>query len=182
MKLTTLIHRLDELDKLNVRVLSKHDLQKLIPGQNPKTLEQSINRALHEQVLVRAARAYYVHAAAVRRAPGRILEELAQAMRPGELSYLSLESMLSEYGLISQIPLGALTVMTTGRSGTLETPFGTIEYTHTQRPMRSLLARTQAVKGRPLRLATPNTAVQDLMRVGRNTDMLDQDAINDLKD
>ncbi len=34
----------------------------------------------------------------------------------GEYNYVSLESMLSEYGLISQIPIDRLTVMTTGRN------------------------------------------------------------------
>ena len=54
-------------------------------------------------------------------------------MRRGEYSYISLETMLSEYGAISQVPIDRLTVMTTGRKGEYETPFGVIEFTHTKR-------------------------------------------------
>lgn len=35
----------------------------------------------------------------------------------GEYNYISLESALSEYGIISQIPIDRLTIMTTGRKG-----------------------------------------------------------------
>ncbi len=41
-----------------------------------------------------------------------------------------LESALSEYGVISQIPIDRLTIMTTGRKGHYKTPYGTIEFTH----------------------------------------------------
>jgi len=46
---------------------------------------------------------------------------------------------LSEYGVISQIPLDRLTVMTTGRKGIYKTIYGTIEFTHTKRSVENIL-------------------------------------------
>ncbi|PHM28446.1 hypothetical protein [Xenorhabdus budapestensis] len=66
-------------------------------------------------------------------------KDLAKAMRRGEYNYVSLESALSEYGAISQIPIDRLTVMTTGRKGTYKTPFGIIEFTHTKRSAPNII-------------------------------------------
>ena len=86
---------------------------------------------------------------------------------------------MSEYGAISQIPINTMTVMTTGRSGVHKTPYGTIEFTHTKRARAEILMRTLAPKGRPLRIATRSAAVRDLMRVGRNVNMIIHDAPED---
>jgi len=100
-------------------------------------------------------------------------EEIAKALRPGQLSYLSLESILSEYGVISRIPVSRMTVMTTGASGLIEAPYGEIEFTHTKRSVAEIIKRTLMPKGRPLRIATLEAAVRDLLRVGRNVNMMD---------
>ncbi len=51
---------------------------------------------------------------------GNTIEYVAKSLRRGEYNYISLESALSKYGVISQIPIDRLTVMTTGRKGTLK--------------------------------------------------------------
>lgn len=63
--------------------------------------------------------------------------------------------------------------MTTGANGVYDTPYGTIEFTHTKRRPAEIIQRTVAVKGRPLRLATKAAAVKDLVRAGRNVNMID---------
>lgn len=67
--------------------------------------------------------------------------------------------------------------MTTGRSGEFKTPLGTIEFTHTKRNPINILENTSLV-GRPLRLATKQTAYRDLKRVGRNTHLVNDDALH----
>jgi hypothetical protein len=69
--------------------------------------------------------------------------------------------------------------MTTGKSGTIETPYGTIEFTHTKRRAVEIIKRTLFAKGRPLRIATKQAAVRDLLRVGRNANMIDQKELDD---
>jgi predicted transcriptional regulator of viral defense system len=128
-------------------------------------------------LLQRVARGLYVNPAASSKNRW-IGEEIAKALRPGQLSYLSLESILSEYGVISQIPVSRMTVMTTGASGLIEAPYGEIEFTHTKRSVAEIIKRTLMPKGRPLRMATQEAAVRDLLRVGRNVNMMDLSALD----
>lgn len=173
MKRMDLFKRLEALERRNVFVLSKKDIEKLFPEEDEKAMEKSLQRMVKDGLLVKAARGIYVNASAASRNGGRLIEEVAKALRPGRFCYVSLESMLSEYGVISQIPVSRLTVMTTGASGVHETPYGVIEFTHTKRSVPDVLDRTVFIKDRPLRIARKRAAVQDLLRIGRNTDMID---------
>lgn len=107
------------------------------------------------------------------------IEHIAKALRPGEYNYVSLESILSEYGAISQIPLDRITIMTTGRKGVYKTPYGTIEYTHTKRDWSDILKEIKTVEKRPLRIASKKIAWRDLKRVGRNTNMVNLGELNE---
>lgn len=179
MKRMDLIGRLVELERRGLFVLTKRDIEKLFPDEEKKSLEKSLQRMVKDGLLVKAARGVYVNPSAATRNPGWIIEEVAKALRPGKLCYVSLESMLCEHGVISQIPMSHLTVMTTGASGTHATPYGVIEFTHTKRSATEVLSRTVFVKGRPLRIAKKRAAVQDLLRVGRNTDMIDHEELSE---
>jgi len=169
-----LIKKLAELDRYGVHVLARRDIEKLFPDEGAKAMEKSLQRMVKDGLLLRAAKGIYVNPAASSKNRW-IAEEVAKALRPGCLSYVSLESILSEYGAISQIPIDRITVMTTGRSGVHKTAFGIIEFTHTKRTRSEILDRTLAPKGRPLRIATRSAAIRDLFRVGRNTNMLVED-------
>ncbi len=166
-----LIRRLAELDRRGIHVLARRDIEKLFPDEGEKAMEKSLQRMVSDGLLQRVAKGLYVNPAASSKNRW-IAEEIAKALRPGCLSYVSLESILSEYGAISQIPIDRITVMTTGRSGLHKTPFGTIEFTHTKRTRSEILGRTLAPKGRPLRIATRSAAVRDLLRSGRNANMI----------
>ncbi|MEI7426804.1 MAG: hypothetical protein WCK68_02255 [Betaproteobacteria bacterium] len=180
MKHMELINSLTALERLGVYVLTKKDVEKLFPQEGEKSMEKSLQRMVKDGLLIRAARGIYVNALAVARKPSWILEDVAKALRPGNLSYVSLESILSEYGVISQIPLSRITLMTTGAKGVHETPFGTIEFTHTKRTIPDILERTIFIKDRPLRIAKKHAAVTDLLRVGRNTDMIDYEELEEV--
>lgn len=151
-------------------VFTRRGLAKLFPEDNPKTFSEGLRRLVKAQQLVRACRGVYVNPHA-RAFDSRVIERIAQALRPGDFSYVSLESMLSEYGEISQIPTDRLTLMTTGRKGVYKTPYGVIEFTHTARSVADILAHIRQVAGRPLRIAGKDAAWRDLRRVGRNTQM-----------
>jgi hypothetical protein len=165
-------------DRKGRHVFSRATLAKLFPEDSTKTFTEGLNRLVNANVLVRAARGVYVnpHAQSL---DSRTLERIAQALRPGEYNYLSLESMLSEYGAISQIPIDRLTVMTTGRKGVYRTPYGTIEFTHTARPVADILPHIREAEGRPLRIASREIAWRDLKRVGRNVGMVEPGAAHD---
>lgn len=161
-------------EKLGRYVFTGRDLAKLF-SESGRMIKSTLTRLVNSGVLIRGCRGVYVFA--LSRSNGSdTLEYVARAMRRGEYSYVSLESALSEYGVISQIPIDRLTVMTTGRRGEYKTPFGVIEFTHTQRSVRELIASMQHV-GRPLRLATKLAAWRDLKRVGRNTHLVDLEVL-----
>jgi predicted transcriptional regulator of viral defense system len=123
MKKLELIQRLAELDRRGVYVLARRDIEKLFPEENVKSMDQSLKRMVADGLLQRVARGLYLNPAASNKNRW-VAEEIAKALRPGKLSYVSLESILSEYGVISQIPVNRMTVMTTGASGLVETPYG----------------------------------------------------------
>lgn len=157
-------------------VFTVGDLAKLFPGERRKTLLASLRRLVDERILGRACRGVYVYLLSGNSAP-HLIEQIAVALRRGDYSYVSLESALSAYGAISQIPVDRLTVMTTGRSGLYRTPWGVIEFTHTKRSPIDVLKNTRRIEG-PLRMATPQTAWRDLKRVGRNTHLVDTDLLS----
>src|SRR3989338_8207148 len=171
MKKMQAIQIIRDFDMKGRCVFSKHDLSKLFPEDNQKALEEGLNRLVKAGLLVRACRGIYVNDFAQSR-DSYVIEHVAKALRRGEYNYVSLESILSEYGVISQIPLDRLTVMTTGREGVYQTPYGVIEMTHTKRSTTNILKNTVFVKKKPLRIATKKTALRDLKRVGRNLNLI----------
>ena len=172
----TAIEVLSEWDSKGRYVFTLHDLAKLFPNDKPKTLQEGVNRLVRSGMLQRACRGVYVYALA-RSSDSHTIERITQALRRGEYNYISLESALSEYGAISQIPLDRLTVMTSGRMGTYNTPWGTIEVTQTKRAASDMIANTHKTT-HPLRMATSHTACRDLKRGGRNTHLVDRQALN----
>jgi predicted transcriptional regulator of viral defense system len=175
---TEAIRKLSELDTHGVYVLTKGDLAKAFPDEKEKAFEKSLQRLVTDGILERVAKGVYLNPAA-RSLKGAVVEEIARTLRRGHYSYVSQESMLSEYGVISQMPISRITLMTTGASGIYETPYGTIEFTHTKRPTAELVDRTMSAPGRVLRIATKKAAIADLVRAGRNTNMMDLEETED---
>jgi predicted transcriptional regulator of viral defense system len=176
MKKTAAIKVFAEWDAKGRVVYTLNDLAKLFPEDNRRTLQEGVNRLVKEGILERACRGVYVYALSSNKR-SHLIEQIAKALRRGEYNYVSLESALSEYGVISQILIDRLTVMTTGRKGEYKTPYGTIEFTHTKRKLKEILQSIKEV-GRPLRLASAMAAWRDLKRVGRNTHLVQEEMLN----
>lgn len=171
MNKITAIQKLREWDKKGKYVFTRQELRKLFPQDHSRAFIAGINRLIKDNILVRACRGIFVNPHAFS-TDGYVIEHIAKALRRGNYNYISLESMLSEYGIISQVPVDRLTVMTTGRKGVYTTPYGTIEYTHTKRPEAKLRSGVYQVENRPLYIASKETAWRDLKRVGRNIDLV----------
>lgn len=178
MTQTEMIKALQKIDALGKYVIRRQNLRAAFPKESDKTFSEGLARMVNAKLLVRAARGVYVNEHSKNR-DGWLIEHIALALRPSEFSYVSLESALSEYGAISQIPIDRITVMTTGRSGEFKTPYGVIEFTHTDRSPNSI-RETTAISNRPLRIALLATALRDLRRVGRNLHLVDMDEYNEI--
>jgi hypothetical protein len=102
-------------------------------------LQEGVNRLVRDTILERVSRGIYLFSFA-RSRDSHMIEHIAKALRRGVYNYVSLESALSEYGVISQIMMDRLTVMTSGCSGEYCTPYGIIEFTHTKRAANDIVA------------------------------------------
>lgn len=116
-------------------LFSSADLQGLFPELSRDAFKALIARAAKTGRLERICRGIYAYRPA-RYSQGLLLFHVAARLRAGEFNYISLETALSEQGVISQIPINYITLMSSGRSSVIRCGrFGTIEFVHTtQKP------------------------------------------------
>ena len=171
MRTVDIITLLTQWDLRGRFLYTTADLSKLLAEKSPHTFNTRLRRLVTAGILRRMARGVYLFAQSAH-IDGAILEAIAQTLRRGAYNFVSYESALSEYGVISQVPIDRLTVATTGRRGEYRTPYGAIEFTHTERDPASLMSNTLIRDGRLLPLATQDLALQQLRRSGRNLDMI----------
>lgn len=154
-------------------VFTRSDLAKILDESSPNTLSATLQRLVKAGILVRAAHNTYIFGESTR--PGStVLEEIALSLRRGEYVYESYESALSQWGIISQIPIDRLTLATTGRSGTYKTPYGVIEFTHTSSNPKTIVENTVERPGHPVPIANQEFALKNLKRAKRNIEMIDE--------
>ncbi len=170
MKLADALKQLSALDLQGPMIFSSHDLGAIFQ-EHGDTLSSTVKRLVKHGVLKKAAKGVYVNA--LSRNTRNLIYKVASYLRPADINYLSNESVLCNLGIISQQMLDRITVMTTGRSGVFNTPYGVIEFTHTKRDGMSILASTTKSDDFPIRIADKNIAVRDLKRIGRNVNMID---------
>lgn len=98
----------------------------LMPGVSLQEVRKQLSRWTTDGTVVQVRRGLYALGE-----PYRTVEphpyEVSNALVAG--SYVSLESVLAEHGLIPEAVF-ATTAVTTGRAGTRTTPFGTFVYQH----------------------------------------------------
>lgn len=171
MEQKTALKLFHEWDLKGKYLYSLSDLRMLFRKESPKTLQESLKRLIKAGLLERIRKGLYLFSFSLHKR-NNLIEAIAIHLRPGHYNYLSLECALSQYGVISQMPIDRLTIMTTGRKGEYVTPYGIIEFTHTQRSIFDILENT-LITDTPLRMATKKTALRDLRRVGRNLHLID---------
>jgi predicted transcriptional regulator of viral defense system len=154
------------------RVFLKRDLARLLGHGGDVATDKTVSRLVSSGLLERVCRGVYRFPLAPPVPGVADVYLVASALRRGQYVFESLETAASEYGLISQVPLGALTLMTTGREGTFDTACGTIEFVHTKASVPEILANTVARPRCPVRVATEDYVVRNLRRCGRGADLL----------
>ncbi len=170
MKIERALERLNKFDNQKIYVYRKSDLRRLFFEDSQTAFQHSLLRLIKSGVLERACKGVYVFSYS-RHKGDYTIEYIAKCLRRGEYNYISLESALSEYGVISQVMIDRITIMTIGRKGKFRTPYGVIEFTHTKRDDIDIIKNT-ITSTHPLRIANKETAIQDLKRVGRNTHLI----------
>lgn len=155
------------------------DLKGLFPQLSESALKTLLSRAVRSGVLVRVCRGLYLYEQAMP-STGFILFHAAAKLRANKFNYLSLETVLSDVGVISQIPMQRITLMSSGRGSVINCGrFGIIEYVHTeQQPEQVMSQLTYDVNCRLWR-ASVALAIRDMKITRRDTDLIDWDIADD---
>lgn len=141
----------------------------LFPDLSQGAYRAIIHRAEKRGLLERVCQGIYQYAGAPDNS-GRILFHAAALLRARNFNYISLETALSEVGLISQVPLAWITVVSSGRSTQVSCGrFGTIEFVHTERPMSRVIDELSYDADCHLFRASPALALADMRRFNRTT-------------
>jgi hypothetical protein len=173
MKRRLLMEKLGEADRWGVWAFTPATFAALLGNPAPNYLKLMMKRLADQGVLMRAARGVYVNRYA-RSMPSDVRAGLIRFLRPREISYVSLESKLSEVGAISQVAT-VLTCMTTGSPGRFDTPWGAIEFTHTDRDIA--FGTDVHTRDDGLIEATVERSARDLRRVGRNVGLIESETL-----
>ena len=154
-------------------IFSASDLALMLNREDNKAFRTVISKSISNQTLKRVTKGIYVNAHLPPDPKGAIYK-IAKLLRWQYFNYVSLESQVSFLGMISQIPMGYLSVMTTGRSGSFTTDYGKIEFTHTSRDIKLLKHSVYFDDEIGMFRANQKRAIADLKRVGRNIHMIEE--------
>nr|WP_143000228.1 MULTISPECIES: hypothetical protein [unclassified Helicobacter] len=168
---------LDFLEKNKEWLFDINFVCKYLRSDNTQAVKIDLSRFCKAGLIERVAKGLYGNPRTNERGVFH-LEKIATYLRPKTTFYLSLEYLLSEEGLISQIP-NRLTFITSGRSQTFFTKYGILEYTHTSRDKHTLLDNCYFDKVKGLWVATTEQAIDDIYRHNRAVDLYEEQQAKD---
>ena len=139
-----------------------------------------LSRATKAGLLKRVCRGIYLYPVADYPA-GHLLFHAAARLRAGEFNYISLETTLSDSGVISQVPMNWISLMTSGRSHVVDCgDYGHIEFVHTaQHPNDVSDALTYDLE-RHLWRASVRQALRDMKATRRSMELVDEEVAREL--
>ena len=130
--------------------------------------------------LERICRGVYIYPAVLPK-DGLLLFHVAARLRADGLNYISLETALSDVGVISQIPVNWITLMSSGRSSIIECGVrGSIEFIHTNRVATELSKYLSYDVRCGLWRANIELALQDMRFTRRSLDLVDWSVVHEL--
>ena len=156
------------------------DLASALPDLTYKALKALLSRAAKQGIIRRVCRGVYIYPR-IAYTPGFELYHAAARLRAHHFNYLSLETVLSETGVISQVPLNWITVMSSGRSHHVSCgSFGTIEFVHTKKRPNDVAGDLTFDERRRLWRASVRLALRDMRATGRSLDLIDWSVVDEL--
>jgi hypothetical protein len=166
------------------RTDSKHglftfkDLSALFPDLSSLAFKTLLSRAVRSQYLTKVCRGIYL--SKQNTLDGLILFHTAALLRANEFNYISLETALSDAGLISQILISRITIMSSGRSNTIDCgSFGTIEFIHTSQKPVQIMRQLHYDDNCGLWRANVSLALRDMQATRRNLDLINKGSLNE---
>jgi predicted transcriptional regulator of viral defense system len=171
---------LDALADEENYLFSLADLRSALPEAKNNVFKALLSRAQKAGVLQRVCKGIYLYPR-VNCPAGYVLFHAAAKLRADAFNYLSLETVLSDVGVISQIPLNWITLMSSGRSHIVDCgTYGHIEFIHTKRKPDDVADLLSYDSDRRLWCASVSLALLDMKLTHRRTDLVDWSLANEL--
>jgi hypothetical protein len=156
------------------------DFKALFPSLTLSAFKTLLSRSVKKGLLERVCKGIYAYKEHIS-SKGLILFHVAALMRSNHFNYITLETLLSSSGVISQIPINRITIMSSGRSLNLSCgKYGTIEFIHTDRKPKDLAASLHYDPLFKMWKASVNLAIEDMKNTHRNLDLIDWEVVREL--
>lgn len=174
---TLLRSTLERCGEKNHCLFSLEDFLSLFPDFTEENLRMLLSRGVQKGILERVCKGIYLYPKADYDS-SLLLFAVAAKLRCDHFNYVSFETVLSRHGLISQLPLGWIVVMTRGRRGIINCGrFGSVEFIHTQSVSDKKLSQLHLDSVTGMWWASPQVAFQDMKKARRPLDLVDQEAL-----
>lgn len=155
------------------------DFYSLFNNLSKSNLTMLLSRAVKNKILERACKGIYMYPKADYER-GYELFHIAGRLRADEFCYLSLETILSQNGIISQMPIGYISVMSTGRSGIIDCgKYGKIEFIHTKKNIENIKSNLEYNYKYKLWCANVVLAYNDMIVTKRSLDLINREILNE---
>jgi predicted transcriptional regulator of viral defense system len=159
-------------------VFASSDLAAAVPGCGQ--LAVLLSRATKAGLLKRVCRGIYFYPVPDY-SSGNLLFHAAARLRAGELNYISLETVLSDAGVISQVPMNWISLMTSGRSHVVDCgDYGNIEFVHTAQRPEDVGGELTYDADRHLWRASVRQALRDMKATRRSMELVDEEVACEL--
>lgn len=160
-------------------LFTSQDLRALCLDLSDAAFKVLLSRAVRAGHLERVCRGLYLYKKAMP-ATGLLLFHVAAKLRANTFSYISLETVLSEVGIISQIPMNTISIMTAGRSNVIQcAAYGRIEFIHTMQRPSTLINELTYDEHCKLWRASVSLALRDMKATHRSCDLIDWEMANE---
>lgn len=157
-------------------VFAASDLAGAVPecGQ----LAVLLSRAAKSGLLKRVCKGIY-HFPVADYPAGNLLYHAAARLRADAFNYLSLETVLSEAGVISQVPMNWISLMSSGRSHGVDCgDYGHIEFVHTAQRPDAVASELVYDPERHLWRASVRLAMRDMKATRRSLELVDEELLH----
>lgn len=172
-KLATILRELASPERY---LFTPDDLRGALPELSPGAFKTLLSRCRGNGLLERICRGLYLYPA-VDFPRGLLLFHAAARLRAACFNYLSLETVLSDAGVISQVPFNWISLMSSGRGNIIPCgPWGTIEFVHSAKKPELLAGHLSYDPRCRLWRASVPLALQDMKDTRRSTELVDWEA------
>lgn len=160
-------------------LFSLKNLRMLCPDLSEGAFKTLLSRAVQTGYLERVCQGLYAYKSAIF-SDGLLLFHVAVILRAAQFNYISLETVLSDAGVISQIPMNWISIMSSGRSNVISCgKFGTIEFIHTNQKPADIMNQLFYDRSCGMWRANVALAIRDMKATHRNCDLIDWEIVNE---